>query len=94
MLRETGMNWTSIASCLGVHARTLYRRRMELNVKPSFTAISDTDLDVHIRDVLRLTPFAGESLVKGSMQARGVYVPRWKLRERLTEIDPIGRALR
>ena len=38
-LRETGMNWTSIARCLGISVQTLYRRRMEFGVEDNFTEI-------------------------------------------------------
>jgi len=34
-LRETGMNWRSIATCLGISDQTLYRRRIES--APHFT---------------------------------------------------------
>ena len=36
-LRETGMAWKDIALCLGVHPRTVYRRRMEFGLEDSFT---------------------------------------------------------
>ena len=65
-LRETGMAWKDIASCLGVHPRTVYRRRMEFGLEDSFTEISDDALDGEIQDIIRLTPNAGETLIRGS----------------------------
>ena len=44
-LRETGMNWRSIAACLVVSDRTLYRRRIEFGVEDSFTEMTDEELD-------------------------------------------------
>ena len=38
-LRETGMNWTSIATCLGISERTLYRHGTEFGVENNFTEI-------------------------------------------------------
>ena len=44
-LRETGMNWCSIAEFLGVSERTLQRRRIEFWIDSNFSDISDNDLD-------------------------------------------------
>lgn len=93
-LRETGMAWKDIALCLGVHPRTVYRRRMEFGLDDSFTEINDDTLDSQIQDVVRLTPNAGETLIRGSLRARGIIVQRWRVRERLNIIDPIGRTVR
>ena len=78
-LRETGMNWRKIASCLGIHERMLLRRRAEFNMLDNFSDISDEELDNHIAEILRVTPFAGESLVKGSLLGRGKFVPRQRV---------------
>ena len=44
-LRETGMNWSSIANFfLGISSKTLYRRRVELVVTDGYTEITDEDL--------------------------------------------------
>ena len=75
-LREAGMAWQDIALCLGVHPRTLYRRRMEFGLSSSFTEISDDALDIQIQDLVRLTPNAGETLVRGSLRGRGISVQR------------------
>ena len=40
---------------------------------------------------MRLTPFSGESYVRGALRARGIYVQRWKIREALQSIDPVRR---
>ncbi len=93
-LRETGMTWKDIALCLGVHPRTLYRRRIEYGLLDSFTEIDNNELDDKIHEILRLTPNAGETLVRGSLRARGIFVQRWRVRERLNVIDPVGRTVR
>ena len=43
-LRDTGMNWKSVAQVLGISERTLFRRREEFNMEDTFSNISDTDL--------------------------------------------------
>eukprot|EP00794_Sanderia_malayensis_P017176 gene17176-18905_t len=78
-LRETGMSWRKIASSLGINERTLLRRRAEFNMLENFSDISDEDLDYHVSEILRLTPFAGESLIKGSLLGRGIFVPRQRV---------------
>lgn len=39
-LRETGMNWTSIATCLEISEQTLYRHGIELGVENNFADIT------------------------------------------------------
>ena len=93
-LRETGMNWKTIAEFLRVSERTLHRRRIEFGIESSFSNISDGDLDQHIQEILQLTPNSGESYVKGSLKARGIAVQRSRVRESLCRVDPIGRSMR
>ena len=93
-LRETGMNWKSIATCLGVSDKTLYRRRLEFGVEDSFTEITDEELDKEIQGTLTLTPYSGESFVRGSLKGKGIHVQRSRIRESLKRVDGIGRAVR
>ena len=86
-LRETGMNWRSIAACLVVSDRTLYRRRIEFGVEDSFTEMTDEKLDKQIQD-------SGESYVRGSLKGKGINVQRSRIRESLQRIDGIGRSVR
>ena len=90
-LRETGLTWCSIAELLGVSERTLQRRRIEFGIQPNFSEISDHDLDNHIRDILRLTPYSGESYVRGGLKGRQVNVQRCRVRASIQRVDPIGR---
>lgn len=93
-LRDTGMNWKTIAEFLRVSERTLHRRRIEFGIESSFSNISDGDLDQNIQEILQLTPNIGETYVKGSLKARGVAVQRSRVRESLRRVDPIGRSMR
>lgn len=94
-LQDTGMTWKAIATCLGVSERTLYRRRAQLGMDMNkFSNITDVVLEGEIRTVLSRTPNAGETYVKGSLRSRGIKIPRWRLRNHLNVIDPIGRELR
>ncbi|XP_034780548.2 uncharacterized protein LOC117417176 isoform X1 [Acipenser ruthenus] len=97
-LRKMGFSWKAIAKCLGVSVSTVYRRRKEMGMDTShhnrFSDMSNHILDDEIQHVLSLTPNAGESYVRGSLVQRGVRVQRWRVRERLSILDPVGRAVR
>lgn len=94
VLRSTGMQWTAIAKCLGISAKTFYRRRIEYGIADPYSDITDEELEWNIRDILRLTPFSGETYIRGALRARGIYIQRWKIRNALQRIDPINRAIR
>ena len=94
VLRNTGMQWKAIANCLGVSPKTLYRRRIEYGIADSYTAIAEEELESNIRDILRLTPYSGETYIRGALRSRNIYIPRWRVREALQTIDPINRAIR
>ena len=88
------MNWKSIAEFLGVSARTLSRRRIEFGIEDSFSEITDSDLDKQVQEILQLTPYSGESYIRGSLKGRNVNVQRSRVRESLGRVDPIGRSIR
>ena len=46
-----------------------------------------------ITGMLNQTPYAGESYVSGGLRACGIFVQRYRVREILRTIDPVGRAL-
>ena len=56
--------------------------------------ITNKELECNIRDILRLTPFSGESYIRGALRGRGIFVQRWKIRQILQTVDPVGRAIR
>ncbi|XP_068747410.1 uncharacterized protein [Montipora capricornis] len=93
-LRETGMNWKGIALSLGISDSTLYRRRQEFGLHESFVDITYEELYTVVTGMLSQTPYAGESYVSGGLRARGIFVQRHQIRDILSKIDPVGRALR
>uniref|UniRef100_A0A3B3QRV3 Integrase catalytic domain-containing protein n=1 Tax=Paramormyrops kingsleyae TaxID=1676925 RepID=A0A3B3QRV3_9TELE len=95
-LRDLGFNWTAISRMLCVNIRTLFNHRRQLGLLDygSFSSLSNTELDNIILRVLALTPNAGETYIAGSLRGRGVRVQRWRIRERLRILDPVGRAVR
>lgn len=89
-LRQLGFTWSSMCNLLGVSRSTLYRRKLLLNDE----TITYNEHEVIIREILQATPDAGEVYVLAALKARNIRVQRWKVREKLQIIDPIGRALR
>nr|XP_020470597.1 uncharacterized protein LOC109968583 [Monopterus albus] len=95
-MRELGFSWMAISRVLSVNIRTLYNHRIQLGLLDygSFSNISNAALDHLITEVLRQTPGSGETYITGSLRGRAIRVQRWRIRERLRIIDPVGRALR
>lgn len=90
-----GMNWKRIASCFGISRRTLYRHRQYLGVQAlQYSVLSNQELNQIVTDILQLTPNAGEVYVIGSLRSRGIRIQRWRVRQSLQEVDPIGRSIR
>ena len=95
-------SWKIVAHRLGVSEKTLRRRRIEFGMELSsqrgqrntYTAISFDDLCATVRAVLGTLPDAGESLVIGSLRARGIFVQRHRVRDAINEVDPVSRAMR
>jgi len=92
-LCETEMNWRSIATCLGIPDQTIYSRRIEFGLENNFTEITDKELDRQIQQTLNLTPYGGETYVRGSLKHKGINIQRFRIRESLLRIDGIGRAV-
>ena len=97
-LHSCGMTWKNIAKVLHISERTLYRRRQEYGILENYSDISDSDLDSIIMNILSNTPNAGEKLIDklviGSLRSRNIHLQRWRIRERLNVLDPVGRAVR
>lgn len=90
-----GMTWQRIASCFGISRRTLYRHRQLLGVEPPrYAVMSNQELDSLMTVILQNTPNAGETYVLGSLRSRDIRIQRWRVRESLYRVDPMGRSLR
>ena len=90
-----GFNWQGIASFFGISRRTVFRHRQRLGVGPlEYTSLTNVELTSIVREISMSTPNAGERYVIGSLRARGIRIQRWRIRQILQEIDPVGRSLR
>lgn len=96
-LRELRFTWTDIAKVFGVCRRTLYNVRVSngmLEVYPSFTSISDENLNHHVKEIKKDMPDIGYNMMRGVLQARGIYVSIPRIQKSISEVDPINTALR
>lgn len=95
-LRELKLSWTKIASLFGICRRTLYRIRQEYGLMDpyNFTCISNHDLDGQVSRIKQFMPDAGQSMVKGALEGRGIHVSFSRVQESLTRVDPVATTLR
>ena len=93
LFRETGLKWCSIAELFGVSEQTLQTQRIEFGIEPSFSEISDHNLDNHIREILQMTIYSGKSYIRGSLKGRQVNVQRHRVRASIQRVDPIDRSI-
>jgi len=97
-LRELRLTWTTIAAMFGVSRCTMYNIRSEFGLVGTeytvFSEISDEDLKTAVSDIKQIMPDIGQAMLKGVLSSRGIEIPTVRLRECLTELDPINTALR
>ena len=97
LLRSCYFSWTSIANMLGVSRSTIHRRAIDLDIPPSFltySSIQEVELQQIVQEELVCMPRCGERYMQGALRRRGIWVQRWRVRDALINLDPIGRACR
>lgn len=97
LLRSCYFSWTSIANILGVSRWTIRRRAIDLDIPPSFltySPIQQVELQQIVQEELVSMPRCGERYMQGALRRRGICVQRWRVRDALITLDPIGRACR
>eukprot|EP00794_Sanderia_malayensis_P005725 gene5725-6425_t len=95
-LRAIGMNWTEIASLLGISVRTLWDKRQLFQnfMDMEFNDLSNDELDGVVAEIIRISPSSGETVVAGALRSRGIKVQRWRMRDSMKRVDPIGKIAR
>lgn len=82
----------------GVSRRTVYNIQCELGLTslstPRFTDVSNSELGGIVTEIKQGFPDIGQSMLKGMLESRGVHIPTARLRECLSEVDPVNTALR
>ena len=93
-LVELQFSWTDIASLFGISRRTLFRKRMELGIPSKYSVLDDEELLSQVSSIKKEMPQAGEKILAGILNSRGILIPRRRVREALHEVDPIATSLR
>ena len=96
LFRSMG-SWRRVSTALGISERTLRRRRQEIGLpigSQIYSDVDDNELDAEIASILQHYPDSGEVLVMGALNAKGVYVQRWRVRLSLSRVDPVNRSIR
>eukprot|EP00731_Ephydatia_muelleri_P019357 Em0012g182a len=91
LLREMKL---SCADALLVSRSTLWRHLKELKVMPTFSDITDADLDAVVEAIQHSSPRSGAVMVWGELKSYGVSVSRRRVRESLVRVNPTGVELR
>ena len=91
MLLKARISVPCIAELLYVSSRTTERRIQEygLSVRAFYTEIQDCQLDDIVRDKTRGNPGCGSKMLIGYLSAKGIFLPRSRVRESLSRVDPL-----
>ena len=60
----------------------------------NWSATGNGELREIIQEITTITPGIGQTRMLGALQSRGIRVQRWRVREMMRELDPVGTALR
>ena len=93
-LRSLGFSWKQVASLLSISERTLRARREEFEIREKYTDIDDNQLDTLVEQLLLESPNMGEKLLSGALLAKGIHIQRRRMRQSVSRVDPVGKALR
>lgn len=97
-LRELHFPWVRIAELLGISTKTLTRRRQEFQIddeeEMNWSSTGNGELREIIQEIMTITPGIGQTRMLGALHSRGIRVQRWRVREMMRELDPVGTALR
>ncbi|XP_068689842.1 uncharacterized protein [Montipora foliosa] len=94
--KENNFTYKDMALMLGVRQRTIENRMEEyaLTNKSRFSDIEDDMLDSFIQRIMTNLPRSGFKTIEGYLASQGVRVQRWRLRNAIKRVDPVGRRLR
>ena len=88
------MSWEECAEVLFVSRSTLWRRLKEIEYMPTFSDISDDELDAVVENIQHNSPNSGAIMVWGELKSYGISVPRRRVRESLVRVSPGNAQLR
>ena len=91
-LLELEFTQVEIAQILGCSTKTVHRRIVEFELSHfiQYTAISDNELDAVVEDFVSNFPTAGQKTLARHLSTLGYRIQRFKIRESLYRVDPLG----
>ena len=94
-LRQPGFSWTDTACILGVSTRTLRKRCQESgdSNRSEFSNVSNDELDSIVREILHITPQAGQNIVQGAILGRGLRIQRRRIELAISNVEPVNTTL-
>ena len=97
-LQELHFPWVRLGELLGISTKTLTRRRQEFEIEDegevNWSSLRNGELREIMQEIMTVTPGIGQTRMIGALHSRGIRVQRWKVRELMRELDPVGTALR
>lgn len=91
-LLEQEFTQTEIAEILGCSAKTVHRQIIKYGLSGliSYSTITDENLDVIVTDFVSSFPTAGQKTLAGHLRTLGHRIQRYRIRESLYRVDPLG----
>ena len=56
----------------------------------AYTSINDSEIDHLVNEITSVHPQSGEKTIQGKFLSRGIRLQRWRLRNSLAHVDPLG----
>lgn len=91
-LLEQEFTQVEISAMLGCSTRTVHRRiaAFGLSRLTQYSAISDSELDALVEGFVSNFPTAGQKTLAGYLSTLGYRIQRFRIREALYRVDPLG----
>lgn len=92
-LHDLGISWKSIAETLGISRTTLYNHLKLAGLStapPSYTDISDQELDALLSHLTSEHPFSGVYILTGHLESMGIHLPIARVNESVRRVDADG----
>ena len=97
-LREIRFTWSAIAMMFGVSRRTMYNVRLKFDLIDAdfsgFSNITDEHLKSLIQEIQEEMPNVGQNMLRGILKAKGIHISMVRLRDCLSDMNPVNAALR
>jgi hypothetical protein len=93
--KERRISTSVLASILGINRKTLRARMTELDIDPSYTPISDEELDGLVSQYLQEHPTGGRAYVIGRLRsANSLKIQRQRVINSMNRLDQLGQGMR